>query len=197
MSRQKGVKEENAIPDSSVDPKGETGRIHIYEGEGKGKTTAAVGLAVRFAGTGGNVLFTQFLKRNDSGELKILVRLPKVELILCKQNFGFTFQMTPEKKQEAAACYSSHLSRALAAAKQMEGRSLLVLDEIMAAYNQNMVKRQELLDFLKKKPQNLEIVMTGRNPAPELSALADYITVMEKKKHPFDEGVPARQGIEW
>ena len=197
MSEKKSIKEGNAVMDSSGHMNDEVGRIHIYEGEGRGKTTAAVGLAVRFAGTGGNVLFTQFLKKNDSGELKILIGIPNVELILCEQNFGFTFQMTPERKQEAAAYYSGHLSRVLAAAKQMEGRSLLVLDEILAAYNQNMVRQQELLDFLREKPENLEIVLTGRNPAPELSAFADYITAMEKKKHPFDDGVPARQGIEW
>ena len=98
------------------------GLIHIYEGEGKGKTTAAVGLAVRFAGTGGKVLFAQFLKKNNSGELKSLQEIRDVELMLCSRHFGFTFQMTPEEKQEAAAwrrrvsasisyCFSLYCSR--------------------------------------------------------------------------------------
>lgn len=184
---------------------GRKGLIHIYEGEGKGKTTAAVGLAVRFAGTGGRVLFAQFLKKNNSGELRILQEIREMKLMLCEKSFGFTFQMSPEEKQEAASYYSGYLHDVLAAAQSMaegeaEGRDrgiLLILDEILAAYNQNMVERQELLQFLKEKPENLEIVLTGRNPAPELSALADYITAMEKKKHPYDKGISARQGIEW
>ena len=183
--------------------------IHIYEGEGKGKTTAAVGLAVRFAGTGGSVLFAQFLKKNNSGELKILQEIREVRLMLCERSFGFTFQMSPEETQEAAAYYSGYLHDVLAAARSMadmetEGGNkektqgiLLILDEILAAYRQNMVDRQELLHFLEEKPENLEIVLTGRYPASELSALADYITVMEKKKHPYDKGISARQGIEW
>ncbi len=197
----------------------EKGLIHIYEGEGKGKTTAAIGLAVRFAGAGGNVLFTQFLKKNTSGELAVLKKAEKIQLLLCEKNFGFTFQMTPEEKQEAAACYSGHLQKVLAAAGQMAERSrtgemehregepktdhrtapgiLLVLDEILAVYNQNMINRQELLNFLKEKPENLELVMTGRNPAPELLEFADYVTVMEKKKHPYDRKIGARRGIEW
>lgn len=185
------------------------GLIHIYEGEGKGKTTAAVGLAVRFAGTGGKVLFAQFLKKNNSGELKSLQEIREVELMLCSRHFGFTFQMTSEEKQEAAAYYKGYLHDVLEAAQNMaagepnpEGQRksqgiLLVLDEILAACHHHMVDCRELLNFLKEKPKNLEIVMTGRNPAPELSALADYITVMQKKKHPYDAGISARQGIEW
>lgn len=209
MSRQKGSKERNAVIDGPQNLKNGAGRIHIYEGDGKGKTTAAVGLAVRFAGTGKTALFAQFLKKNNSGELRILQEIREVKLLLCSRNFGFTFQMTPEEKQEAAACYTKYLHDVLEAAKSMasgeteagDGKTppgmLLVLDEILAAYNQNMVDRRELLDFLNRKPGNLEVVMTGRNPAPELSTLADYITVMEKKKHPFDDGVPARRGVEW
>ena len=74
---------------------------------------------------------------------------------------------------------------------------LLVLDEFMSAYNHGLIEQKRALDFLLRRPEHLEIVLTGRNPAPELSAFADYITAMEKKKHPFDDGVPARQGIEW
>lgn len=179
----------------------EKGLIHIYEGEGKGKTTAAVGLAVRFAGAGGHVLFTQFLKKNTSGELAVFEKVEAIQLLLCEKNFGFTFRMTPEEKREAVVCYSAHLHRVLAAARQMADQYptgiLLVLDEVLAAYHQNMINRQELLDFLKEKPENLELVMTGRNPAPELLEFADYVTVMEKKKHPYDREIGARRGVEW
>lgn len=192
------------------------GFVHIYTGEGKGKTTAAIGLTVRFAGAGGEVLFTQFLKKDTSGELAILGQLEPVKLFLCRKSFGFTFQMTAGQKQEAAEYYSAHLSKVLAEARlacqaaslrpqYAEGNGgnshslgvLLVLDEILAAYNQGMVDRQELLAFLEQKPDNLEVVLTGRDPAPELLAHADYVTIMQMEKHPYAQGVAARRGIEW
>lgn len=171
------------------------GLIHIYEGDGKGKTTAAVGLSVRFAGNGGKVLFAQFLKRNDSGELNILEQIENICLLRCEKSFGFTFRMTKEQKEEAAAYYNDYLEKVLAnAAKQRIG--LLVLDEVLDAYNSNMISHEVLLNFLKGKPQETEVVMTGRNPNEELLKLADYVTYMEKRKHPYDKGIAARKGIE-
>lgn len=203
------------------------GLIHIYTGDGKGKTTAAVGLAVRFAGNGGTVVFTQFLKGNNSSELSILEAMEHIRLIRCEKSFGFTFRMTEEEKKAASEYYSAHLTQVIAKAEdlvqtlsghvkekvsdkeveetaetlpekpQKQVSILLILDEIIGAYNQNMVNRQELLTFLKNKPDAIEVVLTGRNPAPELLELADYVTVMEKQKHPYDKGIGARKGIEW
>lgn len=172
-----------------------TGMIHIYEGDGKGKTTAATGLSVRFAGTGGKVVFTQFLKRNDSGELVILEQIENICLLRCEKSFGFTFRMTPEKKQEAAEYYNAHLKKVLAEAVEKQA-GLLVLDEVLDAYNSDMISHEVLLKFLKEKPQEMEVVLTGRNPAEELLELADYVTFMEKRKHPYDKGIGARKGIE-
>lgn len=172
-----------------------TGLIHIYEGNGKGKTTAAIGLSVRFAGTGGKVLFTQFLKRNDSGELSILEQVDHIRLLRCEESFGFTFQMTPEEKRKAADYYNLHLTKVLdEALKQKPG--LLVLDEVLDACNSEMINQDLLIRFLQEKPQELEVVLTGRNPAKELLELADYVTYMEKRKHPYDRGIGARKGIE-
>lgn len=172
-----------------------TGLIHIYEGNGKGKTTAAVGLSIRFAGNGGNVLFTQFLKRNDSGELGVLEKIENICLLRCEKNFGFTFRMTPEEKREAADYYNAHLKKVLTEALERQA-GLLVLDEVLDAYNSDMISHEVLLTFLKEKPQEIEVVLTGRNPAEELLELADYVTYMEKRKHPYDKGICARQGIE-
>lgn len=173
----------------------QTGLIHIYEGDGKGKTTAAVGLCVRFAGNGGKAVFTQFLKKNDSGELAILEQIEQIHVIRCEKSFGFTFQMTEEEKKEACAYYSHHLMRVLNQAEEQEA-GLLVLDEAAAVYEHGLVNREVLLEFLKKKPEYMEVVLTGRNPAPELLKLADYVTYMEKRKHPYDKGIGARRGIE-
>lgn len=172
------------------------GLIHIYEGNGKGKTTAAVGLSIRFAGNGGRVLFTQFLKRNDSGELDVLEQIGNIRLLRCEKSFGFTFCMTEEEKKEAAAYYNQHLENVLKQAVEQEA-GLLVLDEVLDAYNSGMIEAEVLLDFLKEKPKKMEVVLTGRNPGEELLELADYVTCMEKKKHPYDDGMAARKGIEW
>lgn len=171
------------------------GFIHIYEGNGKGKTTAAVGLSIRFAGNGGKVLFTQFLKRNDSGELGILEQIENIQLFRCEESFGFTFQMTLEEKKKAADYYNLHLTNVLdETVRQRVG--LLVLDEVLDACNGEMINQDIIIKFLREKPRELEVVLTGRNPAKELLEFADYVTYMEKIKHPYDKGIGARKGIE-
>ncbi len=169
--------------------------IHIYCGDGKGKTTTAMGLAVRAAGSGQKVVLTQFMKCGSSCELKILRELPQVEIICCEKNFGFIWNMNEEEKAEARAAYTELFDQAVQAA--VEGEAfLLVMDEFMSAYNLGMINREKALQFLKEKPENLEVVLTGRDPAPELLELADYVSEIQKRKHPFDQGIPARKGIE-
>lgn len=172
------------------------GCIHIYTGDGKGKTSAAVGLAVRFAGHGGKVLFVQFLKDGSSGEIGVLRDVPGITVLPCTKQFGFSFMMSEEQKKEAVACYTQYLQEILGKAV-FEEYGLLILDEAVAAYNLQFFNTQSLLDFLRSKPEMLEVVLTGRNPADELVELADYVSEIRKIKHPFDEGLPAREGIEW
>lgn len=185
----------SAERNASIDRSKRNGLIHIYEGDGKGKTTAAVGLSIRFAGNGGKVVFTQFLKRNDSGELCILEQIENICLLRCEKSFGFTFRMTPQERVEAAAYYNAHLKKVLTRAVEQQV-GLLVLDEVLDADNSHMISHEVLLTFLKEKPQEMEVVLTGRNPAEELIELADYVTYMEKRKHPYDKGIGARAGIE-
>ena len=172
------------------------GCIHIYTGDGKGKTSAATGLAVRFAGAGGRVLFAQFLKDGKSGELSVLQSIDGIDVDVCRECFGFSFSMSEETREKAGAVYAEYLQRILERAAD-EDFGLLVLDEIIATYNQGFIDRQFLLDFLKNKPDELEVVMTGRNPANELLELADYVSEIRKIKHPYDQGILARKGIEF
>lgn len=172
-----------------------SGLIHIYEGNGKGKTTAGVGLAIRCAGGGYSVVYTQFLKDGSSGEIRILKGLPGVQVVINETAFGFSFRMSEEQKKEAANSYEQLFEKAVLHAVNGNCR-LLVLDEVLDVCNCGMLKKERLLEFLKTKPEELEVVMTGRNPAPELVELADYVTRMEKIKHPFDRGIYARRGIE-
>jgi ATP:corrinoid adenosyltransferase len=172
------------------------GLIHIYCGDGKGKSTAAVGLGVRAAGCGKKVLMVRFLKNDCSGEVAILSDIPGIHLVPCKKEFGFTFNMTEQVKKEAKEYYSEVMKEVLNKACEEE-YDLLIMDEIMAAYRENLIPRQELIDFLSNKPEGLEVVLTGRNPDEKLVELADYVSEMKKIKHPYEKGIPARRGIEF
>ncbi len=169
--------------------------IHIYCGDGKGKTTAAMGLALRAAGSGRPVVLAQFLKDGTSSELNILRQLPKVRVVVCEEQFGFFWNMKKEQREAAAKAYRELFERAVREAQN--GAFLLVMDELIAAYNHELVDRERVLAFLRGKPEGQEIVLTGREPAPELLDLADYVSEIRKRKHPFEQGIAAREGIEF
>ena len=171
------------------------GLIHIYCGDGKGKTTAAVGLAVRCAGRGNKVLLVQFLKSRDSGELYSLAKLPDIEVMRGKESKKFTFQMNEEEKHALLIEHNKMFEQVLEKIKN-GGYSLLILDEVIGALNAKVFEMPKLIEFLRHKPDNLEVVLTGRNPAPELVEIADYVSEMRKVKHPMDKGIMAREGIE-
>lgn len=171
------------------------GCVHIYCGDGKGKTTAAVGLAVRAAGRGMRVLILRLLKTDDSGEVAALGKIPEITVIPCRRTFGFVSGMDAETKQEAAAYYTRQLQDALLRAA--DGHyDMLVLDEIMAACRTGMVPEQKLIDFLDHRPDRLEVVLTGREPSEQIKQRADYISGIRMEKHPYTKGLAARMGIE-
>lgn len=171
------------------------GLIHIYCGDGKGKTSAAVGLALRAAGAGMKVLFVQFLKDGSSQEMKMLEQTGLIETACCPSIHKFVFQMSEEERQLAGAEYSRLLESSLRRCN--EGYGLLVLDEVIPACNMGMVPESTLVDFLRSKPAELEVVLTGGEPSTVLLGLADYVTEMKKHKHPYDRGITARKGIEF
>jgi cob(I)alamin adenosyltransferase len=171
------------------------GLIHIYEGEGKGKTTAAIGLSIRCAGNGGKVIFTQFLKDNKSSELNIMTTISYIEVVPSDEFFGFYSKMSEETKVRAKEVYSSLLETVINKASNGDCQ-MLVLDEIIAAYNFKLINQNMLLEFLKNKPNHLEVVLTGRNSSDELLEFADYVSRINKIKHPYDKGIKARVGIE-
>lgn len=170
------------------------GLIHIYCGDGKGKTTAAVGLALRSAGAGNRVVFTQFFKDGSSSEISLLRQIPGISVLHTKTVGGFWKRMTAEQQAQASRDYTELFHIACERAKNMD---LLVLDEVISACNHGAVPEEALLEFLQNKPEHLEVVLTGRNPSEALLAQADYVTEMKKIKHPFDHGVLARKGIEY
>ena len=167
--------------------------LTILTGNGKGKTTAGLGACLRFAGSGNHVLYTQFLKNDASSELHILKRIPQVTFLPSQKTFGFSFRMSETERRLAAEHYTAYLKKIIAAA-DTGTYDILVLDEIFAADSLQFIPHETLLSFLKRRP--LHMILTGRNPAPDIIALADAMTDIHCVKHPFSRGIPARTGIE-
>lgn len=196
----------------------EKGLTHLYYGDGKGKTTAAVGLCIRAAGNKKRVLFTQFMKDGSSGEISLLKELPGAEVLWGNVPYGFYSRMADEEKrlfakeqeklfqkllkkiEEERKRISACTQNAAEAEKTpvWDGVSmLLVMDEITYAYGFRLIDRVRLENLLNNKPDFLEIVMTGRNPERFLVDAADYVTEMKCEKHPFEKGISARKGVEF
>lgn len=171
------------------------GLIHIYCGDGKGKTSAAVGLSVRASGYGYRVLFVQFLKSGRSSEVKVLEGLDNVTVFdgYCTDKFVISMSETEKAECREKQCRVFEQATQKAVAEKYD---ILVLDEIFGAIGTDTVKSDVVLDFLKNKPEKLEVIMTGREPSEGFLKIADYVTEMRKIKHPYDMGIKARRGIE-
>ncbi len=171
------------------------GLIHIYCGDGKGKTTASIGLAIRALGRGYHVIFLQFLKWQETGEIAILNGLTNATVIRGTDlPHKFTWSLNEQEKSLLLEKHAEIFRKATSLCGS--DKCLLVMDELIGTYDMGLIDREMVLDFLRNKPEGLEVVMTGRNPADELVALADYVSEVRKIKHPMDQGVIARDGIE-
>lgn len=168
--------------------------IHLYCGDGKGKTTAACGLAVRAAGSGMRVLFVQFFKNGNSSEVEVLKSIDGIDTYHPSLHYGRFKTLSDAQKAEICTHYNELLTDII---RRAETYDLIVLDESVSACGYGMIERKTLLEFLRREGNRREIVLTGRDPISELLELADYITEMKKVKHPFDGGIAARKGIEY
>ncbi len=178
----------------------EKGLIQIYTGDGKGKTTAAFGLALRAAGQGNKVLIYQFLKPPslDIGERFALqlgaVRI-RVEALDVPWDMAKSFD---DKKQvtQAKAAISKALDR-IAQTAEKRFYDCVILDEIVFCLSKGLAKLEDIKKVIDKRDPTVEIVLTGRGATKELMAMADLVTEMKNIKHPFDKGLSARRGIEF
>ncbi len=171
------------------------GCVHIYTGDGKGKTTAALGLALRAAGWGLPVQVIQFLKGRPTGELMSLARL-QIPVRRNSRDYGFFSNLGPAERAAMTAEHNGHLRAALALLE--EGQTgLLVLDEFIGAYNLGAVDPTLAERLLRGAPYRAELALTGRGAPAWMLERADYVTEMTKQKHPFARGVTARRGIEY
>ncbi len=168
--------------------------IHIYTGDGKGKTTSAVGLAVRGAGAGMRVFLFQFMKDGSSSEIRMLENIG-ITVICCQECGKFTFLMNEKELSAVRDTHNSMLKRAERIIN-CGMTDMVIFDEFIGTYNSNLFDR-ELAEKVVLSETNVEIVLTGRNAPKVFTEKADYITVMQKGKHPYDKGKIARKGIEY
>ncbi len=167
--------------------------VHLYTGNGKGKTTAAFGLALRVVGRGGMVLIIQFLKGLPTGEVLAVKRIPEIEV----KRFGSERFVDPKNpKEEDVLLARSGLeeaSRGMSSGKYW----LVVLDEINVAVAFNLLPEEEVIESVKSRDPGTEVVLTGRYAPSSFYDLADYVTEFREVKHPFQSGIPAMEGIEF
>jgi cob(I)alamin adenosyltransferase len=177
----------------------EKGLVQIYTGDGKGKTTAALGLALRAAGQGNKVLIYQFLKPPclNTGERVALSSLPsiKIESLDIQWDMEKSFK-DPKAISAAQTAIHEKLERLSKAAAKHEF-DILILDEIVYCVSKGLAKLEDVKKVIDGRDKHVEIILTGRGATPELIAMADLVTEMKKIKHPFDKGIVARKGIEF
>lgn len=173
------------------------GLVQIYTGDGKGKTTAALGQAMRAAGNGLKVYMVQFLKTSDTGELHSSERLhPYFRIFRFERPRGFFWTLNDNEKAEL----KEDVTKAFEFCKKVLSDhecDVLILDELMAVITNGILSIDEVLNLIKSKPEDLEIIMTGRNAPQEIKDAADLVTEMKEVKHYFHKGIPQRKGIEF
>ncbi len=170
------------------------GYIQVYTGNGKGKTTAALGLALRAAGHGFKTYFGQFLKGQDYGELSAIQKLSPLITIEQFGRKGFIHVTENPDKEDV-----NRAQRGLRKCKQMmtsQKYRIIVLDEINVAVHFNLFSEKEIHDFLDKKPEGTEVILTGRYAPESFIERADLVTEMKEIKHYYKKGTQARLGIE-
>ncbi|MGN0622055.1 MAG: cob(I)yrinic acid a,c-diamide adenosyltransferase [Porcipelethomonas sp.] len=170
------------------------GLIHIYFGDGKGKTTAAAGLALRAAGHNMKVHFIQFMKGGESGEINILEKISGITVLRCSKSYGFSFNMTHEDRKSITAEHNSFLELA---AKLAETEDMIILDEIFSACNCGLADKSLAEKLLKIPGRKAELVLTGHDPADFFIEHADYVSEIKAVRHPYEKGISARRGIEY
>ena len=167
------------------------GFLHLYWGDGKGKATAAMGLALRALGQGKRVVIVQFLKGGPSGEIPLLERLGAT-VYRGKAGQKFVFQMNEAEKDAARAVQNANLAAAMA-----EEADLLILDEAGSAWELDMIDKERLRYAVLQRPEAQECVLTAHAAPQWMLDAADYSTEMKCLRHPFQRGVAARKGIEY
>lgn len=173
------------------------GFVQIYTGNGKGKTTAAIGQGIRAYGNGLKVIMVQFLKSGKTGELNTIDELGEnFEIFRFEKKRGFVWTLTEEEKLEVKKEVKVAYDFILDVIENCKC-DMLIIDEIMGVLKNEFLSVEDVLNFIRKKPKNMELIMTGRNVPEEIVDKANLVTDMKEIKHYYKEGVPARKGVEF
>lgn len=172
------------------------GLIQVYTGDGKGKTTAALGQGLRSCGRGLKVCMVQFLKGGDTGELHSVEKLhPLFKIFRFEKERGFFWTLSDQEKHEL----KEDIDRGFEFIKKVAANNecdILIIDELLGVLSNGLLEVNEAVELLKTKPDTMEIIITGRNVPEEILEIADLVTEMKEIKHYFRSGIPAREGIE-
>ncbi len=172
----------------------ERGLVQVYTGDGKGKTTAALGVALRAVGHGLKVLVIQFMKGNARyGELESAKRLSPHLTIMPMGGEGFVSKSHPDPLDRERALQGFDLAKKAIASGDYD---IVILDEINTAIEYGLIPLSDLLQLIDSKPITVELILTGRNAKPEVLEKADLVTEMIDRKHYYEKGISARKGIE-
>lgn len=171
--------------------------VHIYCGNGKGKTTAALGLSVRCAGCGKNIAFVQFLKNSKSGEICSLKSIENITVRCFQETVsGFFFSMSEEEKN-ALKSETEKGFEFVKSVLESQDFDMVVLDEIGGTIENGLLKEVEVLNLIKNFGQKTEMVLTGRKFPQSIVETADYVSEICEIKHPYNKGIKPREGIEY
>ena len=171
------------------------GLVHVYTGDGKGKTTASLGLILRSLGWGRKVCMIQFIKGySEIGEAFFAKNNPNFTFIQIADTKKRDIHENDVLKRKRDAEETFNLAKEIVFSKQYD---VIVLDEINCALQYNLVDVKDVIDLINNKPEELELCLTGRNAKPEIMELADYVTEMKLVKHPYQKGIFAREGIDY
>ncbi len=170
-----------------------SGLIQVYTGNGKGKTTAALGQALRAAGRDKKILIVQFMKKWDYGELHSIKHIPQITIKpFGTKDFVYKGRAKEIDYQEARKAFAEGVQGATSGKYD-----IVIFDELNVALDFGLLEILEVINFLKNKPETVEVIITGRNAPAEILDLADLVTEMREIKHPFQKGIKARIGIEY
>ncbi len=173
------------------------GLTQVYCGNGKGKTTASIGLGIRALGNNMKVIMIQFLKNKNTGECHFLETLePAFKVFHFEKERGFVWTLTEEEKVEL----KQEIAMAVKFAKKVMDTGecdMLILDEVLGALENGYITEEVLHEMIASKPDTVELVLTGRVLPSSFEPVVDYISEIRANKHPMDKGIPARKGIEY
>lgn len=174
--------------------------IQLYTGDGKGKTSAAIGAAIRAKGCGYKVIIVQLMKGGKSGEIEWLLTNSDIIIIRLDKQYGFSFELNAVEKAEMTTKHNNMLLSIIDSLSNIEGKYMIVLDEVASAMECELVDNgliNKLCDIIDKRTDEIELIMTGRNFEKEIINRSDYVSEIKKIKHPYDKGIMSRRGIEY